>query len=102
MKLDTFLSQCHLLIGQVEAGLQLRTLGDPDSGTAADVECVEDDAGPTIVVTVWEWKRDPDGTSRQRVGRLVFAVDGGELLSAEGSDPGELARMIAGMERLSE
>lgn len=101
MKLDIFLSHCGLTKSQVQDGLQLRTLGNPDSGAAADVERVDDDRRSSVVVTVWEWQRELDGTSRQRVGRLAFDLASGALLSAKGH-PDALAQMIAGMEPMVE
>lgn len=102
MNLDTFLSQCGLTKHQARDGLQLRTLGSPDSGTAADVECFDRAGRSIITVTVWEWSRGTGGVSRQRVGRLEFDIEQGELLSPDQSDPAAMAQMIIGMERLVE
>lgn len=102
--LQQFLSGIGALPVDADHGYQqFRSLDDGQgAGAAADIERIERDSDVAVVVTVWEWAETLNGTSRDRLGRLVFDESTGKLLEQESQGtPVEVARHFGGMKRMA-
>lgn len=100
MNLDDLLQRLGLPDRQHFEAASFRSLGDPETGAAADIERIEGDDRTVVVVTLWRWTHGAEGGDRSREGRLTFDVVTGELVGDGQGDAEAIVAEIATMRSL--